>query len=179
MGDFTNLSPARLYERFHFSIADGVMHHRAVDKNTDKHQAVNESVGLLFSRHRHYARVILDVCYDYFLLRNWHKFSDVKPEVFIHRCYDQLTKALSSDQPFPPRFALFINKFVSCDLLTTYRTLDGVDLALSRIATRIARPTNLDRAVDDIRRCHDMIEASFLQLFPSLLRIKYQRVVKP
>ncbi len=171
LGDFTNNSPARLYDKYDDTVAKGVVHHRIVDRKTDSDNNVNECVSLLFSRHRHYSRVIIDVCFDYFLLRNWRIFSDVRPEDFIKKSYNQLYVAIQSHQPFPSRFVSFVRTCISIDLLTSYRTLNGIDIALHRLSKRIKRPTLLSSAIEDIHRYHDQIDILFLRFFPSMIAI--------
>jgi acyl carrier protein phosphodiesterase len=168
LGDFTNVGRESLAARYGADIAAGVSHHRQIDAATDRHEAVTACVKLLFASQRHYARIALDICYDYFLVKHWDRFCDVARPWFIRRCYADLQTA---DERLPQRFVAFAARAAQVDLLNVYQTLDGVEAVLRRVAGRIRHRTNLAAARQDIEMHYDAIERSFLRLYPDLQHI--------
>ncbi len=167
LGDFTNASRESLAIQFGECVAAGVIHHRTIDTLTDRHEAVNECVRILFSRQRHYARILLDVSYDYFLSKHWRRFSETPRAAFIQECYAVLKNAGAR---FPSRFRQFTARAIEVDLLNRYGTLEGIELTLKRLASIIRHETNLATARRDIEEHYSAIERSFLRLFPDLMQ---------
>ena len=62
-------------------LEDGIKMHRNIDSFTDSNEFVSKSKSRLGSK-GHLKGVIVDIVYDYFLLRNWNQYSKVKLEFF-------------------------------------------------------------------------------------------------
>jgi len=62
---------------FDSKIQVGIQLHRMIDEFTDDHPIVKESLSRLRKHQGKYAPVVLDICYDHLLARNWDKYSDV------------------------------------------------------------------------------------------------------
>src|SRR5690606_40140603 len=52
-------------------IQKGIILHRAIDTFTDAHPTVRKSTKRLHENYGHYSGVIVDICYDHFLAKNW------------------------------------------------------------------------------------------------------------
>mgnify|MGYP001253772272 CR=1 FL=1 len=57
---------------------------------TDKHAVTIALRQLLFSKHRHLARLLMDVFYDHFLALHWKKFSDEPLKYYCQKFYTTL-----------------------------------------------------------------------------------------
>ena len=68
-------------------IQQGILLHREIDLFTDTHPIVKQSMQRLHKRYRHYNGVIIDIFYDYFLAKNWSKYSDIPLQIFADTIY--------------------------------------------------------------------------------------------
>jgi acyl carrier protein phosphodiesterase len=168
LADFTHLPNARLEEAFGKGIAQGITAHRQIDAFTDTHDAVLEAVSLLFPRHRHAGRIIVDVLFDHYLSTHWARFSDVPRREFIGQCYALLRSIDPDDERFPERFRVFARRYAEYDVLASYHQVEGVGVALERVGRRVASRNTLHDTVSDIRLHYDALEKCFVRFYPQL-----------
>ena len=71
LGDFVT---KKEYNALPLKIRKGIDLHREIDFLMDNHEVSKASKGV-FSNHRHYSSVIIDVVYDHFLAKNWKQYS--------------------------------------------------------------------------------------------------------
>ena len=65
----------------------GILLHRQIDTFTDAHPLFRESKRRLVPLYGHYAGVITDIFYDYFLTKRWRVFSSEDFDGYIERFY--------------------------------------------------------------------------------------------
>ncbi|QBM16051.1 acyl carrier protein phosphodiesterase [Marinobacter sp. JH2] len=146
-------------------VLDGVRHHLAVDTFTDQHPQVLASKQLFSKQRRRFAGVALDILYDHFLLRHWHRYSDFEQTAFIHTVY----RELSAHEPvMPPAMIKVTRRMVEHDWFSAYLELDNIGFALDRVAERIRFPNQFTGIIDEIRENEGELEANFLKFFPEL-----------
>ncbi|WP_028916681.1 ACP phosphodiesterase [Pseudoxanthomonas sp. J35] len=164
MGDFV-FGRAALAE---YSVVERreILVHRQVDRYTDAHPRVVAARGLFGEGLRRYAGIALDVFYDHCLARDWARYSDEPLDAFTSRFYRYLLARLDD---LPPRLQAIAPRIASHDWLGSYRDRASVDLAVTRIATRLSR--NGDRLVaclEDLRTHEAAIAEGFDAFFPQL-----------
>ena len=143
-----------------------ILVHRRVDRYTDDHPQVVRARSLFGEGRRRYAGIALDVYYDHCLARDWARYCDTPLDAFTASFYRYL---LSRQDELPERLRRIAPLMASGDWLGSYRQRDSVDLAVTRIATRLSR--NGDRLVaclEDLRRHEAEIAAGFELFFPQL-----------
>ena len=143
-----------------------ILVHRRVDRYTDDHPQVIQARSLFGEGRRRYAGIALDVYYDHCLARDWARYCDTPLDAFTASFYWYL---LSRQDELPERLRRIAPLMASGDWLGSYRQRDSVDLAVTRIATRLSR--NGDRLVaclEDLRRHEAEIAAGFELFFPQL-----------
>ena len=86
------------YEEFSKEIQQGIFLHREIDTFTDAHEIVRKSKRRLHERYRHYAGVIIDIFYDYFLAKNWSDYSAIPLDVYTD-CINDLFSEIAEDLP--------------------------------------------------------------------------------
>lgn len=164
MGDFARgLESAVLPEM----VREGLWHHRSVDAFTDKHPDVLASKRLFSSQRRRFAGVALDILYDHYLLRHWHRFSDVSVDGFINQVYDELQK---HRDVMPEKMQTVAGHIVQYDWFRSYRDLDNIGYALDRVAGRIRFRHSFTGMIEEIEAQDRKLEAHFLSFFPDLVR---------
>ena len=148
-------------------IMRGMRSHVAVDRFTDGHDVVQESKALISRSRRRFAGIIVDVCYDHFLARNWPDFSDQPLSAFIDRTYSSF-RAYRGE--LPPVMSRVIRHMVEHDWLRGYREVSGIGRALNGLSTRLRRPNKLAGSVEELEANYGEMEGQFLRFFPDLVR---------
>lgn len=120
-----------------------ILVHRRVDRFTDTHPRVASLREAFAPGRRRYAGIVLDVYFDHLLARDWARWSDVPLDAFTARAYDAVQARWDA---LPPRLQAIAPRMRVHDWLGGYRERANVDLAVTRIATRLSR--HGDRLVD-------------------------------
>ena len=149
------------------AVMRGMRSHVAVDRYTDGHEVVRASKALVSPSRRRFAGIIVDVCYDHFLARNWPEFSDEPLSAFIDRTYGSL---LEYRGEMPPVLSRVIQHMVKHDWLRGYREASGIARALDGLSMRIRRPNTLAGSVEELEANYGEMEGHFLRFFPDLVR---------
>ncbi|KPQ27565.1 MAG: hypothetical protein HLUCCX14_14320 [Marinobacter excellens HL-55] len=163
LGDFTRgVELSALPE----PVIRGVRHHRSVDVFTDQHPAVLASKALFSAQRRRFAGVALDILYDHYLLRHWHRFSQMDHNRFVSAVYHELE---THEHLMPPPMVKVTRRMVQSDWFGAYEDFDNIGYALDRVAERIRFPNRFAGIIEEIRANDELLEARFLQFFPELI----------
>ena len=144
-----------------------ILVHRRVDRYTDDHPQVVQARSLFGEGQRRYAGIALDVYYDHCLARDWDRWSELALDDFTAPFYRYLLSRLDE---LPGRLHAIAPRIAAHDWLGSYRDRANVDLAVTRIATRLSR--NGERLVDcldDLRTHEAAIAGGFEAFFPQLV----------
>lgn len=166
LGDFVK---GTLDARFSPTVQEGILLHRAIDRYTDGHPTVRASTTLISPLRRRFAGILIDVFYDHFLTRHWHRYSEQTLEAFTHQAY----KILASRSPsYPERLQRILPIMTEQDWLASYMHIESVDTALHGIARRFQRYPRaavLGDSVQELIENYDALERQFLDFFPDLI----------
>ena len=147
----------------------GAACHKAIDAFTDAHPVVKRSRARIGSEHRRFSGVLVDVFYDYFLARNWERYSPVALDAYTADFY---ARVQAHPIKLPPDAQLLLERMIGHDLLGSYARVEGVERALRRISTylnsRWAKQFALDRGVGDLQPHEAAFAADFREFFPTL-----------
>ncbi|EJI85858.1 hypothetical protein AEST_12600 [Alishewanella aestuarii B11] len=146
-------------------IQAGLANHRAVDRFTDSHPLVREARACFSTERRRFAPVALDVLFDHFLIQHWQQFYATPYLQAKSELYLQLATA---EPLMPEAMAVVMRKVRQQDWLAAYQQLDGVAMALDRIAQRIRFANRFSGAGQDIERHYPRLEQVFLSFYPEL-----------
>lgn len=152
-------------ENYPKKIQVGIHLHRAIDNFTDSHPLVKEVQTHLRPRFGHYARVISDVFFDYFLAKNWSKYKSLPLETFSLRVYQTLQ---SSAATLPPTFLRMLYWMEQQNWLYAYRNLAGIQQALDGLTRRASFDSKMNAATEVLREKEEEIEALFFVFFQDL-----------
>jgi acyl carrier protein phosphodiesterase len=170
LADFTVGRIEELARRYGPEIARGIQLHRELDRFTDTHPAVRHCVACLQPEQGVFAGIAVDVVFDYFLLKHWNRFTDETVEDFLDAAYASLRRM---DGDFPDTYRAVIPRMIESNWLLSYRTLDGIHHALSRMSSRLSsrfpRGMNLHYAINSIRQYYTSLDRDFLTFFPEAL----------
>ena len=143
----------------------GLMNHRAVDKFTDQHFEVLQAKHYFSAQRRRFSGIAIDVLFDHFLIKHWSKFSEVSFGEYKKKVYQCLIDSLSL---MPHQMASVMQRVVNQDWFASYQNIEGVGLALDRIASRIRFKNQFSGAIEDIKLHLEELEAVFRRFFPQL-----------
>jgi acyl carrier protein phosphodiesterase len=163
MGDFVRGSQLDQYPE---SIQAGIHLHRKIDTFTDAHPVVREGARLLRPEHSRYAPVILDVFYDFLLIKNWFRFSEESLREFTQNVYTTLERNI---EKMPPALQRRVPHMIADDWLMRYGEWDGLAFAFSRMRLRVSRPAYFDQVIDSLQQHEAALDAGFQQFFPDVI----------
>jgi acyl carrier protein phosphodiesterase len=147
------------------AIARGVQNHKAVDRFTDTHAGLRLVKANFSSQRRRFAGIILDVVFDHFLIKHWHRYSQENLADFTAYCYDCLT---GLHHVMPARMQQKVDWMIRYDLLNSYAALNGVSNALNGISRRMRFANRLEGAIDEVETHYAALEQGFLGFFSQL-----------
>ena len=165
LADFLNLKEA---QQLTPEIQQGISLHRAIDRFTDEHPAVRQSILRLRPFHRKYAPVISDIFYDYLLAKNWQQFSKEDLRIFVDRVYRTL---LAWTPFFPEDFQAQARHMIEADWLMSYTHYNGLGYTFLRLQRRISQPDQLENVLENLQSLENELERDFLDFFPDLMDV--------
>ena len=148
-------------------VIQGMHTHYEVDRFTDSHAVVGQSKRLISPIRRRYAGIIVDVCYDYFLVRHWSVFSETPLPEFADQVYSSF-RDYTGDAP--PLMQRVLRLMAEQDWLQGYGTTTGIGRALDGLSGHIKRANTLRGAVEEMEIHCDTMDRHFLDFFPDLIR---------
>lgn len=147
----------------------GAACHKSIDAFTDAHPVVKRSRSRIGSEHRRFSGVLIDVFYDYYLARNWERYSPITLDAYTAGFYASAQPHLSE---LPPDARTMFERIIRYDLLGSYARVDGVERALHRISaylnSRWHKQFALDQGVRDLLAHDAAFAADFKEFFPAL-----------
>lgn len=144
----------------------GVKQHRRIDAFTDAHPVVRRSISRVAPEHRRFGGILIDVFYDHFLAREWHRFSPVPLQAFAAEIYASFDCYRSE---IPSEALFHLDHMREGNWLCAYREVEGISAALNRLGLRLRRPVPLENAISVLRDNYDDLHADFSVFFPELI----------
>lgn len=164
IGDF--VKGRNLLEQFGDGIAKGIALHREIDAFTDHHPVVLQSKTRLRPKYRHYAPVIVDVFYDHFLSRYWDHYHAQPLPDFSREAYLFLE---SQSEVLPESVRHLLPHMKRGNWLLNYGNLQGLQRALSGLASRTRHDSHMEQSVQDLEESYDAFKTEFETFFPDLI----------
>ena len=97
-------------------LQDGFGMHARIDSFTDSNALVLQSKSRLGSR-GYLKGVIIDITYDYCLIKNWDRYSKVDLDRFINTFYQDANAAIVE---YPDNARAFVQRLIDYRVLTSY-----------------------------------------------------------
>ncbi|NND81041.1 MAG: DUF479 domain-containing protein [Gammaproteobacteria bacterium] len=163
MGDF---KPTReLREALPEAVRLGIENHRLVDRMTDRFEPVKQMRSLFSVERRRYAGIIMDIAFDYFLIKNWSRYEQSDFQEFVQHCYAGLGQ---NRHLMPPRMAYVVEKMAQHNWLTAYSSMAGISETIDQVGKRMRFENNLAGGVVEVEANYAALEGAFLLLFDHL-----------
>ena len=162
LGDFVSSKDQKKYNT---EIQKGIKLHHYIDHYTDTHAIVKKSKIRLRPQFGHYAPVIVDMYYDHFLALNWSQYGLIGLEDFTHHFYSLTDK----NKLILPVKAHHVLHYMKRDnWLYKYRTLEGIDKALTGMARRTKFESKMEWAAFELKKNFIKYQEDFNYFFPEL-----------
>jgi acyl carrier protein phosphodiesterase len=150
------------------NIKNGMEIHKFIDSFSDSHPIIKTSKDRLKSGLL--KAVVIDLCFDYLLSKNWQKFSNQPLQDFTQEFY---TQALEKKYQIPEDIFWHIQNLVNRDLLNKYQTLEDLKHSFERMDRRLSpRLKKRDTCInylESVLENIDLLEKDFLEFFPILM----------
>lgn len=154
------------YLNYPKGIQKGILLHRAIDSYTDSNETVKKSTALFHSGYGKFSPVIVDVLYDYFLIKNWQKYTEINYESFTDQCY----RLFSSEfQNFPANLQYIVRHLLDYDWFHKYENYEGIKETLNGISKRSKFKNSIAESVKELILHEDELDKHFNQFFPKLI----------
>jgi acyl carrier protein phosphodiesterase len=164
IGDYVK---GRDYLMYPPNIRKGLVLHRKIDWFTDTHKIVQQSKRYFAPKYHKWAGIAVDILYDHFLIKNWHKFCPITLEEYKHDIFDVLQKYYPV---LPERVRYLASSFIQNDWIGAYSTQEGVVNILYRMSLRTPLPDESAFAAEILRKYYVQIDSEFMTYFPELIR---------
>lgn len=147
------------------AIAKGIVLHRKIDDFSDHHPVFKHTKQLLVPNYNHYAGVLVDIFYDYFLALHWKKFTDETIEQFSARCMASIERQWKY---VPEHMRMFYDYVRTNNRIVGYNQLETITKVLNGMSRRTDFKSGMEHAVKDLRIHYNEIEQDFLAFFPEI-----------
>lgn len=152
------------YLQYRNKIQQGILIHRKIDSYTDQHPVVKQAKKY-FKDYNHYAGVIVDIVFDYFLAKNWEQFhSTVLPE-FSTNFYVKLE---NYHNILPKRIQEMYPYMKSQNWLLMYATISGISDILFQMNRRTRNISKMNYSIIELVENHNELEVLFFSFFNDL-----------
>ena len=145
--------------------AAGIRLHRAIDAWADADPALRAVRAGFAPPWRRWGGVLLDVVCDYFLTRDWPRYSAVPLRDHVAARLDEIQRHL---QARPTPLQPLVERLRAEEWLTPYDTRAGLRIAFERVARRSPRAAVLRGAEREILRRQPELQAAFDDFYPRL-----------
>ncbi|MEX0653089.1 MAG: ACP phosphodiesterase [Phycisphaeraceae bacterium] len=165
-----DLVRGRLPDDLHPDVAAGVRTHRGVDAFTDTHPLVARSKERLRPAHGRFAGILVDVFYDHFLARDWHRFHHAPLQQFTGEVHGAFA---AHPHLMPESMRDVVVRMREQDWLCIYAQPAGIELTLRRMSRRFSerlrRRVCLEQAMVDLHAHEQALADDFARFFPQLV----------
>ncbi|MFV0366488.1 MAG: ACP phosphodiesterase [Mangrovibacterium sp.] len=162
IGDFVKGKDFQYYSP---EVQRGIFMHRTIDSFTDSHLLVMEAKSFFRDPYRKYAGVVVDIIFDYFLIKNWSSYSTLTLRNYTQQAHAVL---LNRFHLLPQGAKGMLINFIRNKRILRYATLEGIENTLSTMSKFTSLPNYSARAIQIIAEEEEEINTRFLAFFAEL-----------
>lgn len=166
-GDFVRGSDLSHYPE---GIVQGIRRHRRIDAYTDQHPVVRGCLDVFQPPVRRFAGIITDVVFDYYLARDWDKYSEIPLNDHVDRVHSALNEKRDLLPPELQRFADFLQRE---NILLGNLSYTGVEITLDRLSRRSPKFAPIAQGAAIAAANEAELSAAFDVFFPELHALEH------
>lgn len=163
------------FDGFPKEVGIGIMLHREIDTFTDFHPIFRKSKHRLHEKYGHYSGVIIDIFYDHFLAKNWHRYSKEGLEKFAERFYNILS---DNYDILTDKTKGMMPAMIQYNWLASYATLEGISRILFQMDHRTQNRSKMQFSVNELREFYTDFEQEFLLFFEEVRFFVAEKLVE-
>ncbi|MDO4881187.1 MAG: ACP phosphodiesterase [Capnocytophaga sp.] len=153
------------YESYPKNIQKGILLHRKMDTFTDTHPIFRQSKKRLVPDFGHYAGVITDIFYDYFLAKNWNIFSKISLENYAQNFYYLID---SEKDIFNEDAKKLIFYMIKDNWLVSYKSKKGIQKILYQMDARTNFQSKMQFSITQLENYESFFEEEFFTFFSEI-----------
>jgi len=157
----------KAYLDYRPKIQQGIILHRKIDELTDNHEITKKLSRLFRSEYRKYSGIVIDIFYDHFLSKNWSTYSDMDLKSFIKKSHKVLLKNIAV---LPTRVQTFLPIMVAKNRLYSYSKIEGLKIALDRMAKYTSLPAASNFAIKTLHDNYEEFNQKFILFFDDIIQ---------
>lgn len=161
------------YKKYPKDIQVGILLHRFIDTYTDAHETVRLSTKRLHSKYGHYSGIIVDILYDHFLAKNWHKYSSVPLANYVDSFYESLEIYY---EILPARIQKMLPYMLADNWLLNYKSIEGIAKVLDGMNRRTKHRSGMNEAVVELEEFYTEFECEFSTFFDELIAFSREKL---
>ena len=154
------------YNLFDQELRKGILLHRHIDSFTDAHPIYRKSKHRLHEKYGHYSGVIMDILYDYFLAKNWIRYSEEPLEDYAANFYKLLqnNEAILTD-----KIKTLIPYMIEKNWFVSYSSLAGIEMILFQMDYKTKHRVHMQEAMVELKTFYSEFEEEFFLFFDELI----------
>lgn len=164
-GLLPDVAPAATLAGLADGFLSGIQRHREIDAFTDSHPVFLRSKARFTPPLRRFAGILVDVIYDHFLARDWHRYSPQPLPEFADEFYATL---VAHRAQIPEAAFERLEPMKADNWLCSYAETEGVATALRRISARLSRPFDMSPGAVVLVENYGAFESDFAEFFPEV-----------
>ncbi len=150
------------------SIQIGVNLHRVIDRYTDKHDSVKNSVEILKPKVGRYAGVAIDIINDHFLSQQWENYSSISLREFCDHFYFLLNR---KKKILPTNLNQQVDLMIDHDFLMSTYDHHRLYKTMKHMERRTSFKSNFTGAISILKEKEKSLQANFNILFDDLITL--------
>lgn len=154
------------YKSYPEAVQKGILLHRFIDDFTDTHPVVHETKKLFRPVYHKLSPILVDILYDHYLAKNWHKYHNAPLEDFVVQQYAKLQMRLPE---MPDVFQHILPAMVAQNWLVNYKYQHGIERTLQGMSKRVTRGAVLAHGWADLQPVYQKVETQFEVFFAELI----------
>lgn len=163
MGDFVK---GRVGDEYPPGVRDGIVLHRRIDSFAQNHPLFRASRGRIDPHYGLWRGVLVDLFYDHFLAAGWEQWSPEPFGAYLERARGMV----EANRRYLPERMREVLPVIFGELIPSYRDVEGIGRALSRMARRVRRPSPLAGGERELVRCYEGLGEDFQGFMPEVKR---------
>jgi len=137
---------------------EGVLLHRRIDTFTDAHPEFKKSKRIFYEGFEKYSGILIDIYFDYFLAKDFKRYSGVSLEEFSKKVY----KVYSDNQKLLPQSSSrFLEYVIKNNIYLSYSKIQGIETVLNHLSHRIKHHVQLDDSVKIFKHNETELQNNF------------------
>ncbi|MES2681226.1 MAG: ACP phosphodiesterase [Bacteroidota bacterium] len=156
---FTGYSPA---------VIEGIYLHRRIDTFTDAHPLFKASKRVFYNGFERYSGILIDIYFDYFLAKDFNKYSTVALKQFSEQVYKVYQQAQAL---LPQSSSRFLDYVIKNNIYTSYSALAGIEQVLTHLSHRMSHGVRLQDSVKIFREQEVILQTNFDVFFKEAYQV--------